>query len=415
MVEETICNMNNLYEAYLKTIKGSKWKETTQKFALDYLRNLIKLEKELKERKYEISGEGEFTLNERGKVRAITTLSPKDRVVRHVLCDSVLMPEITKKIIYDNGASITRRGITHSRKRFEAHLHKYYIHNRTNEGWILFGDFSKFYDNILHDKAKEDFLKLFNYDEYLEWLLNVIFKNFEVDVSFMNDTEINEALNGIFSMLKYREIPKEFKTKEKFIPKSCNIGDQLSQIIGIYYPHEIDSYVKTVKGFKYYGRYMDDFYIIHNSKDELIKILCDIENLASKKGIHINKKKTRIVKISNVNKYLQIKYQMTNSGKIIKRLNPKRITAMRRRLKKLSKKLKNKETEYIYIEEMFRSWMCNFYKTMSKIQRKNMLSLYEQLFNKEIVIYKKSGKWKMLFKEVKNERTHFITDRTNLG
>lgn len=105
-----ICDANNLYEAYLKTIKGSKWKETTQKFALNYLRNIFKLIDELLKQSYLPGEEGEFTLNERGKIRPITTLQPRDRLVRHVVCDEILMPEVEKKIIYDNGASIKRSG-----------------------------------------------------------------------------------------------------------------------------------------------------------------------------------------------------------------------------------------------------------------------------------------------------------------
>lgn len=62
---------------------------------------------------------------------------------------------MTKHIIYDNCASIKGRGISHQRDRFEVHLRKYY-RLYGNEGWILFGDFSKFYDNIIHEIAKRE-------------------------------------------------------------------------------------------------------------------------------------------------------------------------------------------------------------------------------------------------------------------
>ncbi len=82
-----------------------------------------------------------------------------DRIVRHVLCDDVLLSEVKKRIIYDNGASIKGQGISHQRDWFEVHLRKYYkLHG--NEGYILFGDFSKFYDNIIHEIAKRELLKL---------------------------------------------------------------------------------------------------------------------------------------------------------------------------------------------------------------------------------------------------------------
>lgn len=70
---------------------------------------------------------------------------------------------------------------------------------------------------------------------------------------------------------------------------------------------------------------------------------------------------------------------------------------MRRRLKKLAIKLENHEVPYENIEGMFKGWMGSFYKLMSREQRKNLLALYEDLFNKSITIMKKpNGKNKMI-------------------
>lgn len=395
-----ICDANNLYEAYLKTIKGSKWKETTQKFALNYLRNLFKLVEELSKEEYRPGEEGEYVLNERGKYRSITTLQPRDRSIRHLICDDILVPVVEKKIIYDNGASIKNRGIGHARKRFEVHMHKAFEEYGTNEIYCLFGDFSKFYDNILHDIAKKQLLDLFEYDEYLDWILTVIFNNFKVDVSYMTDKEFENCISDIFNSLDYRKIPKELKTGKRFMEKSVNIGDQLSQVVGVYYPSRIDTYVKYVRSMKYYGRYMDDFYIINNSKEKLLYVFEGIKKIAYDLGIHINVKKTRIEKLNKVNMYLQIKYTLTDSGHIIKRINPKRVTKMRQKLKDLKKNLDNEETTYETIEEMFRSWMGSFYKIMSKEQRKHLIKLFESLFDKKIIFSKKSGKWKMIIMEI---------------
>lgn len=168
--------------------------------------------------------------------------------------------------------------------------------------------------------------------------------------------------------------------------KSIDIGDQLSQVIGICYPHSIDNYIKYVRGQKFYGRYMDDWYIMNPSKEELERLLIDIRRIAGSLGIHINEKKTRIVKISGTYKYLQIKYQLLDSGKIIKRINPSRVTAMRKKLKKLSVKVQNGEVLYENVVNMFRGWMGSYYKLLSKQQRKNLINLYENLFNKKITI-----------------------------
>ena len=386
--EEIVCDANNLYRAYKASVKGSKWKETTQKFMMNFLRHIFTIQEDIINRTLQNSKTDEFTLSERGRVRPITSLQTKDRIIRHVLCDEILLPEVRKHIIYDNGASIKGRGISHSRKRFEVHLRKYY-QKHGNEGYILFGDFSKFYDNVIHEIAKKELLKLFNNDEFIDWLLTLIFDGFKIDVSYMSDEEYENCMTDTFNKLEYRLIPKELLTGEKWMDKSVNIGDQLSQIIGIYYPYRIDNYVKYVRSQKFYGRYMDDWYIMNPNKKELQDLLDNIRVIADELGIHINEKKTHIVKISSTYKYLQVKYTLTKDGKIIKRINPIRVTAMRRKLKKLAIKVENGGIPYENVENMFKGWMGSFYKLLSRQQRKSLIKLYEDLFNKNVTVVNK--------------------------
>jgi len=386
--EEILCDANSLYRAYKASVKGSKWKEATQRFMLKFLIYIFGIRDELINRTLQNGPVGEFLQNERGRIRPITSRTVKDRIVRHALCDELLLPAVRKKIIYDNGASIKGRGISFSRNRFEVHLRKYY-REYGNDGYILFGDFSKFYDNIIHEIAKRELLKLFGDDEFIDWLLTLIFDGFKIDVSYMTDEEYATCMEDLFVKLEYRDIPKSKLTGEKWMYKSVDIGDQLSQVIGIYYPYPIDNYVKYVRSQKYYGRYMDDWYIISPSKEELLDILEHVKEIATNLGIHVNDKKTRIVKVSSTYKYLQIKYTLTSTGKIIKRINPTRVTAMRRKLKKLAIKVENGESVYEDIENMYRSWMGNYYKLLSKLQRQHLIELYEELFGKTITIVNK--------------------------
>lgn len=386
--EEIVCDANNLYRAYKVSVKSSKWKETTQKFMMNFLRYIFEIQDDIVNRTLQNGTMQEFTLHERGRIRPITSIQIRDRIVRHVLCDDILLPEVKKHIIYDNCASIKGRGISQQRKRFEIHLHKYYK-QYGNDGWILFGDFSKFYDNIIHEIAKQELLKLFDDDEFINWLLTLIFESFKIDVSYMTDEEYASCMTDTFNKLEYRKIPKEQLTGEKWMEKSVNIGDQLSQVIGIYYPYRIDNYVKYVRSQKFYGRYTDDWYIMSPSKEELNDLLKHICEIANEYGIHINMKKTRIVKISGTYKFLQIKYTLTDNGKVIKRINPNRVTTMRRKLKKLTVKVVNGEVDYENVENTFRGWMGAHYKLLSKEQRKNLIQLYEDLFDKDITIVNK--------------------------
>lgn len=118
-------------------------------------------------------------------------------------------------------------------------------------------------------------------------------------------------------------------------------------------------------------------------------LLEHIRVIAKELGIHINEKKTRIVKISSTYKFLQVKYTLTKDGKIIKRINPDRVTTMRRKLKKLAVKVANGEVLYENVENMFRGWMGSFYKILSRQQRQNLMRLYEDLFDKTVTVVNK--------------------------
>ena len=134
---------------------------------------------------------------------------------------------------------------------------------------------------------------------------------------------------------------------------------------------------------------MDDWYIISPSKEELEDLLANISSIAKELGIHINMKKTGIVKESSTYKFLQIKYSLTKDGKVIKRINPTRVTTMRRKLKKLAVKVQNGGLPYENIENMFRGWMGSYYKLLSKQQRNNLIELYKSLFDKDITVVNK--------------------------
>lgn len=387
--ENLFLDANVLYKAYQNAIKGSKWKATTQRFRLNFLLYLYEIADDIEARTLVNGKSRVFKKDERGKIRIITSIGIRDQIIRHVLCDEIFMPEVRKRIIYDNCASLKGRGISQQRKRFEIHLHKYYQQYGTNEGFILFGDFTKFYDNIIHEIAKRELLKLVDDDEFVAWLLDIIFDSFKVDVSYMSDEEYENCLYNVFNSIDHYYIPDSLKTGDKWMAKSVNIGDQLSQIIGIYYPYRIDNYVKTVRSQKFYGRYMDDFYIMAQTKEELWDILEGILIIAEEYGLHLNMKKTNIVKMSSTYKFLQIKYRLTWDGKIIKRINPKRVTSMRQKLKSIQNKVLNGDRTTDDAIQMFRSWMGGYYKYMSREQRNNLLTLFEDLYDVTITVKKR--------------------------
>ena len=142
----------------------------------------------------------------------------------------------------------------------------------------------------------------------------------------------------------------------KYMDKSLGIGSQVSQISGVFYTTEIDNFCKIVKRFKYYGRYMDDSYCISNSKEELEQLLIDIKIIARRLGIFINDKKTRILKLSDGFKWLQIKYILNENGKINWYVSKKAFIRERRRLHRQYKKFIKGEMKFSKIYNLYKSW-----------------------------------------------------------
>lgn len=389
-MSDQLTDMNLLYNAFKASMKGSSWKTEPQKFEANFLCELVKLKKELDSLEYVTSPETEFTINERGKLRHIHGARMRDRVVRHTLCDNELTPKLNPYLIYNNGASQKGKGLTFSREIFERDLHNFWLKYRTNEGYIGLVDLSKFYDNIQHDRVREYVYP--KVTEEARWMLNEILKTFEVDVSYLFDTPIEQLMEAKFDSVAYYEATKNMKlTGEKMLKKAVEIGDQVSQNIGVFFPTPIDNYVKIVRGCKWYGRYMDDMYVICKDRDELVSILNGIEAKAKELGMYVNMKKTHIAKLSDTFKYLQVKYTLTNTGKVIRRINPQNLTRERRRIKAYKRQLDAGKMSYKDIEQAVRSWMGSFYKLMSKQQIKHMKELYYELFKEELTWKRKSS------------------------
>lgn len=306
----------------------------------------------------------------------------RDRVVRHTLCDEILAPCLDKYLIENNPASRKGKGITYARARFEKDLHNFYLKHRTNQGYVGFVDFSKYYDNIRHDKIKESIYP--RIPEEIHWLMDEIIDDFEIDVSYMTDEQYTTCLEDKFdSVWYYENITDDQKTGEKMMAKSVNIGDQSSQNIGIYFPTPIDNYCKIVRSLKWYGRYMDDVYFIVPTREEALGVIEGIKDVAAELNIFINDRKTRIVKMDRTFKYLQIKYWMTPTGKVVKRINPKAVTREHRKLKAYKRILDKGVIDYETVEQAYKSWMGDYTKLMSKKQIKGMKELYKDLFGKE--------------------------------
>lgn len=366
---------NSLYEAYYRIRKVSGWKSSVQKISINLLPQIQKMSAEIANG-YVPGKPTIFTICERGNLRLVRALKQEDMMMQHALCQSVLIPILSRYLIHDNGASLTGKGIAFTRRRFEQHL-RWHHHRYGTDGYVLKIDFRKYFDNINHAKLLKAITDKIP-DAALAEMVSNILQNNRPNVSY-DDRSIKELMRIPFSSLEHNKTPPDNTKPAKYLPKSLGIGSPLSQIAGIFFPTRIDNYCKTVKSIHCYDAYMDDRIIIHPEKEYLKQLLEEIKTIASEMGLFVHPHKTQIIKLSHGVTFLKTKYNITPSGRIIRRLSRETIVRERRKLKKLASMVVRGRMPLKKYDEAYRSWRGSQRRYKAHHSLKNMDKLYKEL------------------------------------
>ena len=332
---------DNLYQAMKEARKGVYWKASTQRYNMNFLRNILTTHKALQDGKDIRKGFIEFKIVERGKQRHIRSVHFSERVVQKSLCTNVLIPHLTRSLIHDNGASVKYKGIHFAVKRLKCHLRQHFKQHG-KDGYVLLIDFKGYFENILHEPLLDIYNRAFGEDKKL----------------------VELAMLFVYAFGDY----------------GLGLGSETSQINAITYSSRNDHYIKEVLRCKHYGRYMDDSYFICETKEEAQRILDDMLGLYAALGIKTSPRKTAIVKLSRGFTFLKTQFSLEDTGRIVSRPSRVGITRQRRKLKKFKKFLDAGQMDRASIRNSYMSWRGFIAHKNARQTIRSMDELYTRLF-----------------------------------
>ena len=304
-----------LYRAHIHGRVGKRTKKPVVRFEINMAERIYELYSQLQSGTYRLSKYHSFIVYE-PKKREIQTLWYSDRVVQHVLCDDVLAPYFTKRAILDNCVCQKGKGSHFALARFEKML-KAFVSKHGPNGYFLKCDILKYFPSIPHRQLKNAVCsqiqdpKLRNYVAY-------VIDSYHTSPDFLDKYGLASFGEG--------------EQTERGIP----IGNQSSQIFGMYYLDPVDRLAKEQLHLKVYSRYMDDFVAVHEDKEYMKQALRQIEQAVERLGLTLNSK-TQIFPLKNGVTYLGYRYYVTPTGKVIKTVKKHTKRRFRWRAKLLKK------------------------------------------------------------------------------
>lgn len=205
------------------------------------------------------------------KTRKICVSEFRDRIVHHALVN-VLQPIFEPRFIYDSYASRVGKGTSLALKRFDIFLRRATKNGKcvketqnANDvvGFALKADIKHYFDTVDHEILFRLISKRVKDDSVL-WLTRTILEHYHA---------------------------KEFG-------KGMPLGNWTSQFFANVYLNELDQFVKHILKAKYYMRYVDDFVILHHSKQMLQQYGLRIKEFLGTLHLELHPNKCKITRLS---------------------------------------------------------------------------------------------------------------------
>lgn len=271
-----VWSFDNLCLAARKARRRKRWKSSTMAFERQLEDNLLELQGELRSMAWQ-PGESRRFIVSRPKQREICAAPYRDRVVHHALCN-IIEPIMDSRFIHDSYACRTRKGTHAALDRCQHFLRRF--------DWGLRGDIKRYFPSIDHGI-----------------LLGMVSKRFP-------ETEMVELFRRVIAHHQVPAwtalpLPGDDLLTPLDHPAGLPIGNLTSQLFANRYLHELDLFVTQKLRPGAYLRYMDDFIVFHDRKQNLARFRTHIEEfLAEKLRLTLHPRKSQVFRSDNGTPFL---------------------------------------------------------------------------------------------------------------
>lgn len=279
--------LTDLFKAYYDARRNKRNTPSQLRFEMDLETNLIDLYHELHDRRYCPSPSVCFVVQDSVK-REVFASQFRDRVVHHLYYNYV-SPFFERQFIYDSYSCRKGKGTLLGIERLEHHIRSV-SHNYTHKAYILKMDIKGYFMSINRKKLCRMVHEMMDKGSLPEENKGIV--NYLTDIITMKDALQGAKIRG--SRSDWADLPptKCLSCSPKGV--GMPIGDLTSQLFSNVFLNKLDWFVTMELGFKHYGRYVDDFYIVDADKQRLKNAKKEISRMLTSLGLELHPRKVRL-------------------------------------------------------------------------------------------------------------------------
>ena len=284
-----------LTRAFYKARIAKRGTNDEQRFECRLHENLLRLRDDILDRTY-TPGYGIAFIIHDPVMREIFAAPFRDRVIHHFLYNQVA-EWWDKRLIYDCYSCRVGKGTLFGIQRLAHHI-KSVSNNYTKKTYVVKMDVQGYFMSLPRKGLFERVL----------WGLKRQFPHggpkYEIIKFLWKQVIYDDPVKGVEKRGNLKEWDILPKSKSLFAQppgRGIVIGNLSSQLLSNVFLDKMDRFIKFELGYKHYGRYVDDFYIVVR-EEELAQVKKDIKKISlylTKMGLRMHPKKTYIQEIHN--------------------------------------------------------------------------------------------------------------------